>query len=396
MHKELSIVHVARAPVGGIFRHISDLARAQHEAGHAVGLICDSRTGGSLERERIAALGKHLSLGVVRLPMARSISPSDVFSWWAVTRILGKLKPDIVHTHGAKAGVYGRLGAASLRRRGHPVAAFYAPHGGSLHYSASSVSGRVYFNVERMLERVTDGLIHVSAFEAAAYRTKVGAPRCPAHVVHNGLRADEFKPVQRLPSAVDFLFIGELRELKGVDVFIQAVALLKQKGISATAAIVGPGSPSDERRYRTMVEVDGLDTQVVFRAPMPAREALTLARTIVLPSRAESLPYLVLEVAAAGAPLLVTDVGGIPEMFPGGIKRLLPAGDVAALAAAMAEALADPDALAREAMLCQESVKQNFSLAAMAGRIEDLYRGALERRYRVVRASAVPEADFSR
>jgi hypothetical protein len=62
----------------------------------------------------------------------------------------------------------------------------------------------------------------------------------------------------------------------------------------------------------------------------------------------------------------------------------------------MREALAMPGNLAAEAMLAQGRLKQKFSLAAMAGRIEDIYRDGLERRYSVVRASAVPEADFSR
>ena len=88
------------------------------------------------------------------------------------------------------------LAAAIERRKGRKVAAFYAPHGGSLHYDPGSLSGRIYFTVERALERLTDGLIHVSAYEAETYRRKVGAPRCPAHVVRNGLRTDEFAPVQ--------------------------------------------------------------------------------------------------------------------------------------------------------------------------------------------------------
>ena len=86
------------------------------------------------------------------------------------------------------------------RRRGRTVAAFYAPHGGSLHYDTASLSGRVYFAVERALERLTDGLIHVSAYEAETYRRKVGVPRCPAHVVRNGLRPEEFEPVPRRPT----------------------------------------------------------------------------------------------------------------------------------------------------------------------------------------------------
>src|SRR4051812_39554058 len=230
VRQKLSIVHVTRSPVGGIFRHISDLATAQAEAGHAVGLICDSVSGGLLEEERIAALSKRLALGVTRIRMARSIGPGDLPALLSVARTMAKLRPDVVHCHGAKGGVYGRLAAAFERRKGRSVAAFYAPHGGSLHYDSASRSGRIFFAVERALERLTDGLIHVSAYEAETYRQKVGAPRCPAHVVLNGLRPEEFALVVPAPDAADFLMIGELRDLKGVDVFIEAIGKLQGEG----------------------------------------------------------------------------------------------------------------------------------------------------------------------
>ena len=152
------------------------------------------------------------------------------------------MQPDVVHAHGAKGGVYGRLGAAFERRKGRSVAAFYAPHGGSLHYDRGSLSGRIFFAVERGLERLTDGLIHVSAYEAQTYRQKVGVPRCPAHVVLNGLRSGGIRSGRRQrPDAADFLFIGELRDLKGVDVFIEAMAASGRGAAAPRAAIVGPG-----------------------------------------------------------------------------------------------------------------------------------------------------------
>src|SRR5579864_5768654 len=74
----LRIVHVVRAPIGGIFRHIVDLANAQAANGHAVGVICDSTTGGQFEDEIIARLAPQLALGAVRFPMRRRVSLSDL------------------------------------------------------------------------------------------------------------------------------------------------------------------------------------------------------------------------------------------------------------------------------------------------------------------------------
>jgi glycosyltransferase involved in cell wall biosynthesis len=396
VRRELCIFHVIRSPVGGLFRHVCDLAGAQRAAGHAVGLICDAAVNGALEEERLAALEPDLPLGLARIPMARSIGPGDLAATWRVARRIGEIHPDVVHAHGAKGGVYGRLAAALQRRKGAPVASFYAPHGGSLHYDPRSVQGRIYFAVERGLERVTDGLIHVSAYEAEVYRQKVGEPRCPAHVVHNGLRPEEFAEVEPASDAADFLYIGELRELKGIDVFIEALARLQGEGQAPRAIVVGPGTPEAERRYRELANAKVTVNRVAFRPPMPARDAFRLARTVVLPSRAESMPYIVLEAAACGMPLIATDVGGIPEVFVGETERLVRPGDAEALAAAMRAARAEPQRMTAEAMLRRDRVAQNFSLAAAVGRIEDIYRSALEARYSVLRASPVAEADVPR
>ena len=390
MRKSLAIVHVTRSPVGGIFRHIADLAWAQDMAGDAAGLICDSGSGGAFEEERIAALAPRLKLGIARIPMRRAIGPGDIAATIGMAGQIAGMRPDVVHAHGAKGGLYGRLATLAERRRGRHVVSFYAPHGGSLHYDRASLSGRVFFAVERALEHITDGLIHVSAYEAETYREKIGAPHCPAYVVLNGLRPEEFEPAIPGPGAADFLFIGELRDLKGVDVLIEALAILRREGEMPRALIVGRGSPADERRYQESVATAGLSGLVEFRPPMPARQAFALARTIVAPSRAESMPYLVLEAAAAGMPIIATRVGGIPEIL-GGQGRLVPPGDPQSLAREMLASLS-----ARPAMPPHAHLKQKFSLDAMAARIGDLYREALERRYSSGQASVSPEADFSR
>ncbi len=372
----LTIIHIVRAPVGGIFRHIRDLALAQTRAGHRVGIICDARTGGAFENKQIAELTAKLAFGVTRIPMRRTIGPGDLMTVRRIDRICRAIGPDILHAHGAKGGACGRLVGAMERLRGHAVRVYYAPHGGSLHYNPGSVAGRLYFAIERAMERLTDGLIHVSGHEAAAYRAKVGPPGCAAHIVHNGLAGAEFKPVEAAPGAADFLYIGVLRDLKGVDLFIDALASLHACGFAATARIVGSGEPADERRYRRRVESLGLAGAVTFHAPMPARRAFAGCRTIVVPSRAESFPYIVLEAAAAGLPMIATAVGGIPEIFARQADRLVPPGDVAALQTAMIAVLTDRKAAAAGAKKLRQSLKSRFTLPAMARRTEAIYRGA--------------------
>jgi glycosyltransferase involved in cell wall biosynthesis len=96
-----------------------------------------------------------------------------------------------------------------------------------------------------------------------------------------------------------------------------------------------------------------------------------------VPSLAESLPYVVLEAAAAGRPVIATRVGGIPEIFGPTEASLIPPADSGALAAAMARALADPDAAAREAATRLAYIAPRFSVIHMTDEIEALYHRSL-------------------
>ena len=154
-----------------------------------------------------------------------------------------------------------------------------------------------------------------------AIRPRSARPACATRVIPNGLAPEEFAQAEPAPGAADFLFVGELRRLKGVDVLLRALAQVRARRM-VSAVIVGAGP--DAAKYTREAAKLGLDGVVTFRGPMPAREAFRLGRTLVVPSRAESLPYIVLEAAAAGLPLLASDVGGIPEIVAGTDTDLLP------------------------------------------------------------------------
>ena len=367
----MRIVHCVRAPIGGIFRHVVDLAMAQTAAGHSVGIVCDSLTGGDYEAEWIARVAPQLAFGITRFPMRRALSPADAASTWRLWSHLAAIEPDVLHGHGSKGGSFARLIGTGLRLKGQRPIRIYCPHGGSLHFAASSLEGRLYFALERILERMTDGLVFVSDYERRSYTEKIGRPKVPAVLAYNGLMPEEFVPVAPRHDAVDFLYIGMLRELKGTDVFIRAIEHLRARGEPATALIVGVG---DERAaYEALVRDLGLSDAVTFRDPMPIREALPLARAVVLPSRAESLPYVVLETLAAAVPLVATHVGGIPEIYEGHVGHLVPPGDVAALTDAMHRRLAEPEEGIALAAEMRRSVAARFTVETMMRTIGAFY-----------------------
>ncbi|RYB05025.1 glycosyltransferase [Lichenibacterium ramalinae] len=379
-HAPLRVMHVLRAPLGGLYRHVLDLSREQARRGHAVGLIVDANTGGDYADRTLRDLAPSLALGLSRVPMHRNPNPSDAAALMHVLRRLRDAGPDVVHGHGSKGGVFARL-PGLLPGGGRSVRA-YTPHGGSVNHRPGTHVHRLYMAVERLLGRSTDLLLFESAFIGARYRAVVGEPSALVRVVHNGIADDEFEPVVAAPDAADFLYVGELRAAKGIDVLLNAIqAVGRRSGTTPRAVLVGSG-PDRDALERLVVDL-GLSGRVTLTGPLPARQAFTLGRTLVVPSRAESLPYVVLEAAAARLPLISTDVGGIPEIFGPYRSRLIPPDDVERLVAAMTAALAAaPARRAKEAAELAAFVHDGFSITAMVDTVVSAYRDALAARDR--------------
>lgn len=369
--RPLRILHVLRAPIGGLFRHVVDLAGGQLARGHQVGLIVDSTPGGTRAEAVLSDLEPHLGLGLSRIAMSRHIGWRDISAFRHVARRVTEPALDVVHGHGAKGGAYARLVHG-------PAVRAYTPHGGSLHFERRSLLGFAYLTLERVLEARTELFLFESAYARDVFLAKVGEIRGIARVIHNGVIAAEFEPIAPNAEAADFVFVGELRALKGVHVLIEALGKLAAAGRSARAIIVGSGP--DARALAALARARGADTLVRFQEPLPARDAFRLGRLLVVPSLAESLPYVVLEAAAAAVPLLATSVGGIPEIFGPQSRRLVPPGDASALAAALAQALDDPGAQHAAAMELRERVRAAFSADLMVDRALAAYVEALARR----------------
>lgn len=376
-NRPLRILHCFRSPVGGIFHHVRDLAEEHAKQGHQVGILCDSTTGGSYEDKLFDSIRPYLALGLTRIEIRRSIGPADIFSAIRTFNEVKNLQPDVLHGHGAKGGAYVRLIGSRLRVSKSRVARLYSPHGGSLHYDSRTVRGQVYFGIERFLERWTDSLVFVSDYERRTYTEKIGEPKTNWRLIHNGLRANEFEPVLPAPGAADFLYIGMMRDLKGPDVFIEAFRRAEQiTERPLTAHMVGDGD--DKPRYQARIDTLGLGERVRMHAAMPARTAFALARNVVVPSRAESMPYIVLEAIAAGKPLLASRVGGIPEILGEDSAALVQPDNVEALAQTMARAALEPQWLPG-VMPDAYRFRTRFSSHAMAERVLYAYRDCLSR-----------------
>jgi glycosyltransferase involved in cell wall biosynthesis len=335
-----------------------------------VGLVCDAVACDRLTETRLAELEPHLALGLLRTRMSRELGAKDVSAILAIWRHALARRIDVIHGHGAKGGAYSRVVGRALKRAGLDVVCCYTPHGGSLHYDPRSLAGLIYMALERQLARSTDALAFESAYSADRYMAQVGSPTCAVRVIPNGLGAADFAAVSPREHAADFLFVGELRRLKGVDVMLRALASVRQVR-SVRALIVGSGP--DGAALKDETARLKLQDVVSFHDAMPARAAFALGRALVVPSRAESFPYIVLEAAAAGLPILATHVGGIPEIVFGTDTALLPPEAADALARAMLMCLDNPAAARATALKLQQAVARRFSVAAMTDGVLELY-----------------------
>lgn len=370
----LRILHVFRAPVGGLFRHVVDLAREQTARGYEVGLFCDSTTGNAVGEAALAEIAPQLALGLFRTPMPREPSLADLGVLPKLARVRAKTGATVLHGHGAKGGAYARL--VSIPRAAGRVARIYTPHGGSFHANAGRLSAGVYMTAERLMARRTDLFTFESAFVAERFRAQVSGADDRVRVIHNGVADAEFEPVDTRAAAFDLFYIGEVRAFKGVDTLLDAVALLRAKGRRVRLLCVGSGP--DEALLRARAQRIGVSDAVVFEPPQPIRRVLGRGRLMVVPSRAESLPYVVLEAAAARQPLIATDVGGIPEIFGPLADALVPPDDPAILAEAILAGLDEPEASrAAFADRLARRVHAHFRIATMVDGVIAGYAHAL-------------------
>jgi len=366
----LRILHAVRAPVGGIFRHILDLINGQADRGHHEGIIADSLTGGERAETALKQIAPRLKLGVYRFAIHRQPRPTDILAWYHFMRLIRELKPDILHGHGAKAGAFIRLKPASKR-----TIRVYTPHGGSLHYPLNTLKGAMYSRLERALMNSTDLFLFESAFARDTYQRTIGTARGLVRCVFNGVSAEEFEPIVKAADATDVLYVGEFRHIKGPDLLIDAVARLRAVGKPITLTLAGDGE--EFGTLKAQVQRLGLTGPVRFIGHVKARHAFSHATLLVVPSRGDSMPYVVIEAGAAGVPMVAANVGGIPEIFGSHTEALFAPNSVGAMADAIETALDDRAAADGRAKSLRERVFLHFSQKAMVQGVLDGYREAL-------------------
>ncbi|PIE31848.1 hypothetical protein CSA56_17235 [candidate division KSB3 bacterium] len=309
----------------------------------------------------------------------------DLLAFWKMFRLLRNIRPTIVHTHTAKAGMLGRV-AAKLAGVPYIVHTF---HGHVFHSYFSPAKTRMFVEIERFLARFTDAIITVSPKqreEILSYR--IGNANT-VHAIGLGLELQQFVECQTLQGTLrkeldvsdDVPLIGIVARLvpvKGIDYFLEAAAAVLKNIPQARFVVVGDGELREEleQQARTL----GIQQSVHFlgfRCNLP--EIYADFDLAVLSSLNEGLPVALIEAMASGTPVIATEVGGVGDLIQHERSGLLvPAKNSDALAAGIEKILAQsPEKRCEMVLAGQKNVYPAYHINTLAQNIEALYETLL-------------------
>ncbi|MEC7962024.1 MAG: glycosyltransferase, partial [Pseudomonadota bacterium] len=330
----MRILIVLEPSGGGSGRNALDLVAATLDCGHDTHLIYSATRMDPLFASRLGSIcpsRRH------RVDMDRAPGPRDLFALRGLRRVLWRLGPfDVIHAHSSKAGALTRL---LPRRYG---ARIYTPHAfRTMDPACRGIAREVFGGVEGALARwATDALICVSPDEMAEAQ-RLRAPLDRTHLVPNGVpTANPAAPLSRVdmnlsPTDVVFGFVGRLSAQKDPLAFVEAIARIKDP-THIRAIIVGAGEL--EAQLQQQINAMGLGEVIHCVGQDDAARYYPLFDVFVLTSRYESMPYVLIEAAEAGLPMIATDVSTADSIIADGQNGLIvPRADLAtALPKAMA------------------------------------------------------------
>jgi glycosyltransferase involved in cell wall biosynthesis len=293
-----------------------------------------------------------------------------------VLRHVRRVRPDVVHTHLGYADLLGGMAARTLR----------IPFFSTLHVMAWDEHGRdaVKNRLMAAARRRAHKVIAVSEAARGAYLA-TGWDR-PEHVVveHNGIpgraRSGAGAAVREGlglgPDDLVVTMLAVLREGKGHDVAIEAVAALRERFGALRLLVLGEGPYRPEIERMAAPLGDGV---VLAGQRNDVMDVLDATDVLLHPTRIDALPTSLIEAAAAGLPVVATDVGGVPEIVEDGVGGVLVPAPPAAgpVAEALGRLLEDPDRRAAMGAAARRTFEERFTAERWAQRLRERYEDAL-------------------
>ncbi len=325
---------IARLNVGGPARHVVWLTAGMKPDGYDTLLVSGVVPPGEDDMSYLAAEAGITPLIVPE--MSREISLKDAITVWKLFRLMVREKPDLVHTHTAKAGTVGRVAGLMYRwltpatfiGRPRPCRFVHTYHGHVFHSYYGSAKTRLFLTIERLLARlITDRIVVITRQQRHEINETFHVGKGPQFsVIPLGIdldlyadwrqRREQFRRELRADADTNLIgIVGRLTEIKNHELFVQAAAHLK-KSSPAKVKFLVIGDGHLRSQLETQVEASGLGNDVVFLGSRNDPENFYPALDVLaLTSRNEGTPLSVIEAMANARPVVATLVGGVSDLL---------------------------------------------------------------------------------
>jgi glycosyltransferase involved in cell wall biosynthesis len=317
--------------------------------------------------------------------LGREIRPlHDLRTVWALVQLIRRLRPDIVHTHTAKAGAVGRLAAVLCRvpvvvhtYHGHVLRGYFPPWKTAVYRAVERTLARSSDRLLTVTNRVRDELLALGVGRPEQYTTvPLGFELGPLLTAES--RRGELRAELAVGAAPLVGIVARLVPIKAHEVFLAAAARIRAEVPEVRFLIVGDG----ERRAAIERRVDelGLRPAVIFLGWRADLDRLYAdLDVVVLTSRNEGSPVALIEAMAAGVPVVATDVGGVADVVQDGTSGLLaPMDDDARIGAGVVTLLRDRALAARMGAAGRTRVATAYDAGRLVTDVEVLYTRLLD------------------
>lgn len=375
--RPIKVVHViARMNVGGPAILLSSLVQGLNSDGFKSHLI----TGYCEENEVDYLEANNLKLGEIRIKgLGRSVSPiADLKALFSVMRTLRKLRPDIVHTHTAKAGVIGRVTALLAVPRAKRVHTF---HGHLLQGYFSKRKTQLVISLEKALAKITDMILTVgSQVSKDLQEVGIGKPAkmkvtYPGISVKLGSDAEKTRKSLNLSNdEVVLIYVGRLTQIKRVDRLIEAFALVQRECANVTLIIVGDGELKEELHAKSLglkIKFLGWRTDVY--------DLMNASNIAILTSDNEGMPITLIEAAFMGLPSITTDVGSASEVVLNAKTGYVTTKDANVIAEKIKQLAISESLRTKFGAAAKVHAQEQFSVESMLEFHKALYKSLLNR-----------------
>jgi len=380
---------VSRLNVGGPAIHVILLTHEFRKRGHESLLVAGPVPGTEGNMEYYAT---KWNVSPVRVPeLVRPLSLKyDWVAFWKIFRLLRRERPDIVHTHTAKAGTLGRAAAILV---GTPVI-LHTFHGSVFDGYFSPAKSRLFLFIERLLARFTDRIISVSKSQSDELinKHKIAQPD-KFEIVRLGIDLDAFREVggdnqcqteDRENRPVVIGWVGRFTEIKDPLLFVDVAVALKSSSTPVKFVMVGDG----HLRQAVEARISESCLQAHFTLSGWQREMAEVYSGIdlmALTSLNEGTPVTMIEAMATGRPCVAFDVGGLPDLMTGTPQRyegfnvfdngiLVDSRDVPTFVKAVSLLVQDPERRVRMGQMGRAFAFENFSKERLVRDMEALYK----------------------